>query len=149
MKNAYALFSAVFIISFIALIISLSLNITSYTPRIVSDTHKYLQGKILASNGKNLAKYFLYIAKNDNKECLNSISFNYPSINDTIRIDYFYAFGECENFVFKNINSDVNLSKDGVITANISVSINANKGVNEEIFINKKYSFVAKEAFFN
>lgn len=148
MKKAYILLSTIFLIIFLGFYIALNLHLSSYVPRLIKDTHLYLQARILAHSSKEFAKYFLYEAKKENKECLNFVSFNYPTLEDTIRIDYFYPLGMCENFKLKQINTDANLSKDGIIIANISVALNSNKGVNEEIFINQKVFIYPKENFY-
>jgi len=147
MKKAYILISVVILITMIGFFMSFQLNNSSYNQRILTDTYHYLQARILARSSKELAKFFLYAAKNEGKECLNFISFNYPKANDTIRFDYLYPLGECENFRFKNLNQDANLSKDGVIIVNISIALNSNKNVNEEIFVNQKFFINTKEAF--
>lgn len=147
-KKAYILLNVVFLILLLGFYLGFNLNLSSYAPRLLKDTHLYLQAKILAHDSKELAKYFLYRAKKENKECLNSVSFHYPKSDDTIRIDYFYAIATCENFKFTELNKDANLSKDGVIIANISVALNSNKGVNEEIFINQKSFIYPKENFY-
>ncbi len=148
MKKAYVLLSVVFLVILLGFYIHLNLNLSSYASRTLKDTHLYLQAKILAHSAKELAKYFLYEAKKQNKECLNFVSFNYPSAQDTVRIDYFYPIAVCENFKLKQINKDANLCKDGIIIANISVRLNAHKGVNEEIFINQKAFIHAKKEFY-
>ncbi|MBK1964024.1 hypothetical protein [Campylobacter novaezeelandiae] len=117
---------------------NLSFNISSYIPRILRDEYYYTEARILSLNAKELAKYFLYKAKQEGKECINFINFNYPKDDDIVRIDYFYPIAECDNFKFKSINQDANLSKDGVIIINISIRLNSNQAVNDEIFINKK-----------
>lgn len=147
MKKAYILLSVVFLIISLGFYILLNLNLSSYAPRVLKDTHLYLQAKILARSSEELAKYFLYKAKEENKECLNSVSFNYPSLKDTIRIDYLYPIATCENFELRWINPDANLSKDGVIVVNISVALNSHGEVNEEIFINQKTFIYTKESF--
>ncbi|TBR81153.1 hypothetical protein DU472_00590 [Campylobacter novaezeelandiae] len=138
MKKAYILISIVFLITLVSFLINLSFNISSYIPRILRDEYYYIQARILSLNAKELAKYFLYKAKQEGKECINFINFNYPKDDDIVRIDYFYPIAECDNFKFKSINQDANLSKDGVIIINISIRLNSNQAVNDEIFINKK-----------
>ncbi len=148
MKKAYVLLGVLFLVFLIAFYLQLNFNISSYASRTLKDTRLYLQAKILAQNAKELAKYFLYEAKKQNKECLNSISFNYPSTRDSVNIAYFYPVASCENFKLTQINKDANLSKDGVILVNISISLNAQKGVNDEIFINEKAFIYPKQEFY-
>ncbi|MBS4236106.1 hypothetical protein [Campylobacter vulpis] len=147
MKKAYVLLGVVFLTLFVGFSISVGLNISSYTPRFLKDSYAYTQAKILRTNTKELAKYALFQAKKEGFECLNSISFSYPNVKDKIKFEYFYAFAECQNGRLININSDANLSKDGVIIVNISVFSKLNEGVNEENFINEKLRLVAKENF--
>ncbi|ELH3500297.1 hypothetical protein RPZ72_001378 [Campylobacter upsaliensis] len=147
MKKAYVLFGVVFLTLFVGFLMSVGLNISSYTPRFLKDNYAYTQAQILRSNAKELAKYALFQAKKEGFECLNSISFSYPSVKDKIKLEYFYAFAECQKGRLINVNPDVNLSKDGVIIVNISVFSKLNEGVNEEILINEKLRLVAKENF--
>lgn len=145
MKKAYILLSVIILTTFIALWISLNLNISAYTPRAFLDTYDYLQAKIYTHDAKELAKYFLYKAKEENKECLEYAQIEHEKA--VLRVDYLYPIAECENFKLKNINPDANLSKDGIIILNISVAINSNTHVNEEIFINKKSFLQTRESF--
>ncbi|TKX31734.1 hypothetical protein [Campylobacter estrildidarum] len=145
MKKAYILITLVFLISFLGFWLSLNTTISSYTPRFIRDSYYYLQAQILID--EKLAKYLLYKAKLENKECLNSITLNYPNPNDKIKIDYYYPIAQCQNFKLVSINQDANLSKDGVIIVHISVALNSQKGVNDEILINKTFILQAKESF--
>lgn len=147
MKKAYILLSVMFLVALVSFWFSLSLTTSSYTPRILSDTQDYLQARILAHNSKELAKYFLYKAKKDGKECLNSITLSYPSHEDKIRIDYFYALAECKNYKLHQINNDANLSKDGVITISVNIALHQNNAVNEEILVHKNLRLLARENF--
>lgn len=147
MKRAYILLSVVSLITLLGFYITLNLNLSSYAPRTLKDTRLYLQAKTLARSSRELAKYLLYKAKERNKECLNSVGFNYPNPKDIVKIDYFYPIGICEDFKLKQTNPDANLSKDGLIIANISIALNPNKGVNEGIFINQKAFIYTREEF--
>ncbi|TEY03533.1 hypothetical protein [Campylobacter sp. US33a] len=138
MKKAYALLASISLLIVFIFFISLSLQMSSYYPRQIKDLYLYIQANILATNAKELAKYFLYIAKKQNKECLERVEFNYPNAQSIIRIDYFYSVATCKNYSLAPINQDINLSKDNVINVNISIYLNKDKEVNEEIFINKK-----------
>lgn len=77
MKKAYILIWTVFLILLISLWMSLNLNISNYTPKMIQDTYYYLQAQILSHNTKEFSKYFLYKAKQENKKCLDKITFNY------------------------------------------------------------------------
>ncbi|HEE0025827.1 TPA: hypothetical protein R6S78_001802, partial [Campylobacter jejuni] len=112
MKKAYVLIWTIFLILLISLWMSLTLNISSYTPKIIQDSYHYLQAQILSHNATQFSKYFLYQAKQENKECLDNIYFNYTKA--LIKIKYFYPIAQCVNFKFSNFNPDANLSKDGV-----------------------------------
>lgn len=122
MKKAYVLIWTFFLILLISLWMSLTLNISSYTPKIIQYSYYYLQAQILSHNATQFSKYFLYQAKQKNKECLDNIYFNY--IKALIKIKYFYPIAQCVNFKFSNFNPDVNLSKDGVIIGHISIALN-------------------------
>lgn len=78
-----------FLITLVSFLINLSFNISSYIPRILRDEYYYTEARILSLNAKELAKYFLYKAKQEGKECINFINFNYPKDDDIVRIDYF------------------------------------------------------------
>lgn len=145
MKKAYILITLIFLISFLGFWLSLNTTLLSYIPRFIRDTYYYLQAQILID--KKLAKYLLYKAKLEDKECLNSIVLNYPNLNDRIQITYHYPIAQCENFKLISINQDANLSKNGIIIAHINVALNSQKGVNDEILINKSFILRTKENF--
>lgn len=147
MKRAYILLSVIFVVTMVGLWLSASFTSSSYAARILTDTYAYLQARILAQNSKNLAKYFLYLAKKEGKQCLNSITFSYPGPNDKVRMDYFYTIAECKNHQLQKINPDANLSKDGVIIVSVGVALRQNLSVNEEIFVQKTLRLLAKESF--
>ncbi|MPV78280.1 hypothetical protein [Campylobacter hepaticus] len=147
MKKAYILFWTIFLILLISLWMSLSLNISNYTPKIIQDSYYFLQAQILSQNAIEFSKYFLYKAKEENKECLNDIHFNYAKA--LIKIKYFYPLSECINFKFSHFNKDANLSKDGIIIAHISIALNSNKNVNDEIILTKDIILYPKENFWN
>lgn len=117
----------------------LLINTSSYIPRQTKDTFLYTQAQILASDSKELAKYFLYETRKAQKECLDFVEFHYPNANDKIKISYFYPLAECKNFKLVNLNTDANLSKDFSIIVNVSVLLNTDTAVNEEIFISKNF----------
>lgn len=48
---------------------------------------------------------------------------------------------------FSNFNPDANLSKDGVIIAHISIALNRDKNVNDEILLTKSIIIYPKENF--
>ncbi|MCR2062664.1 hypothetical protein [Campylobacter helveticus] len=146
MKKAYILLGVIFLVIFVGFLLSVGLNISSYTPRFLKDSYAYIQAKILSFNAKELAKYALFQAKKEGFECLNFINFSYPSAANKIKIEYFYTIAECQNNRLVNLNPDANLSKHGVIVVNISVAYQ-NEAVNEEIFINEKLRLIAKEEF--
>ncbi|ECP8638143.1 hypothetical protein NF804_000255 [Campylobacter jejuni] len=147
MKKAYVLIWTIFLILLISLWMSLTLNISSYTPKIIQDSYYYLQAQILSHNATQFSKYFLYQAKQENKECLDNIYFNYTKA--LIKIKYFYPIAQCVNFKFSNFNPDANLSKDGVIIAHISIALNRDKNVNDEILLTKSIIIYPKEIFWN
>ncbi|EAI3303464.1 hypothetical protein OHY37_000397, partial [Campylobacter jejuni] len=60
MKKAYVLIWTIFLILLISLWMSLTLNISSYTPKIIQDSYYYLQAQILSHNATQFSKYFLY-----------------------------------------------------------------------------------------
>ncbi|MFQ6341460.1 hypothetical protein [Campylobacter sp. VTCC 70190] len=145
MKKAYVLIWTIFLILLIGLWMSLSLNISGYTPKIIQDSYYYLQAQILSHNAKEFAKYFLYQAKQENKECLDNISFHYAKA--LIKIKYFYPIAGCINFKFSNFNPDANLSQDGLIIAHISIAFNSDLNVNDEILLTKSLILYPKENF--
>lgn len=147
MKRGFVLLMSLILLVFVSFVAVLSLQISSYSPRQIKDLRLYTQGQILAHNSVDLAKYLLVKAKAQGQECLNFTQFHYPSAKDSVRIDYFYPLQECENGRLIHTNADVNLSKDNVIIVNISVLLNADKGVNEEIFVNKKELLYPNEDF--
>ena len=147
MKKAYILLTSLLLLVLVSFFAVFSLQISSYVPRQVKDLSLYVQAQLLARNSLNLAKYFLVQAKKQGKECLNFSQFHYPKDKDLIRIDYFYPLRQCENGRLIHTNADVNLSKDNVIIVNIGVLLNADKGVNEEIFVNKKELLYPNEDF--
>ncbi|EOH4463967.1 hypothetical protein ACLQ7K_001724, partial [Campylobacter jejuni] len=65
MKKAYVLIWTIFLILLISLWMSLTLNISSYTPKIIQDSYYYLQAQILNHNARQFSKYFLYQAKQE------------------------------------------------------------------------------------
>lgn len=137
MKKAYILLLALLALVFFSFVLLLNLNISSYAPRLIKDLKLYLQANILAQDSKELAKYFLYKAQTEGKECLQSVEFNYPTKNDTIKIEYFYVLADCKNFKIKHQQKPKDLN-ESLIILNISVSLNAGEGVNEEVFVNHK-----------
>lgn len=147
MKRAYILLMSVLLLVSVSFFVVANLHLSSYAPRFVKDLSLYTQAQILAHNGKDFAKYFLVQAKKQGKECLQFAQFHYPKAKDSIRIDYFYPLRECENGRFTHTNADANLSKDNVIIINISVLLNADSAVNEEIFVNKKAFIYPNEEF--
>lgn len=147
MKKAYILAMSVPLLVSISFFVVANLRLSSYAPRFVRDLSLYTQAQILASKGKEFAKYFLVEAKKQGAECLNFARFHYPSAKDSVRIDYFYPLRECENGRFTHTNADANLSKDNIIIINISVLLNADSAVNEEIFVNKKAFLYPNEEF--
>ncbi|HEC1780433.1 TPA: hypothetical protein R1725_001571 [Campylobacter lari] len=84
-------------------------------------------------DAKELSKYFLYQAYLEGKECLKEYNFEYNNIK--IRIDYTYPLGECKGY--KLITNDTNAKS--IIAVNISVLLNDNKAVNEEVFLQKSF----------
>lgn len=131
MKRAYVLLMSLILLVCVSFFVVMNLQISSYTPRLIKDLSLYIQAQILAQNSKELAKYFLTQAQKQGKDCLKFVQFHYPKPSDTIRIDYFYPLQECANL-------DLNSSKENPVIINISVLLNANNAVNEEIFVNKK-----------
>lgn len=134
MKRAYVLLMSLILLVCVSFFVVMNLQISSYTPRLIKDLSLYIQAQILAQDSKELAKYFLTQAQKQGKDCLNFVQFHYPKPNDTIRIDYFYPLQECVNLRFVDLNS----SKENFAIINISVLLNADNAVNEEIFVNKK-----------
>ena len=147
MKRGFILLMSLLLLVFISFFVVLNLQISSYTPRHIRDLSLYTQAQTLAQNSLNLAKYFLIEAKKQGKECLTYAEFHYPKPKDTIRIDYFYPLQECENGHFTHTNADANLSKDNAIIINISVLLNTDSNVNEEIFANRKEVLYPNEDF--
>ena len=147
MKRGFILLMSLLLLVFISFFVVLNLQISSYTPRHIRDLSLYTQAQTLAQNSLNLAKYFLLEAKKQGKECLDYAEFHYPKPKDTIRIDYFYPLQECENGRFTHTNTDANLSKNNAIIINISVLLNADSSVNEEIFVNRKEVLYPNEDF--
>lgn len=144
MKKAYVLIWTIFLILLISLWISLSLNITSYTPKMIQDSYDYLQAQILSHNATQFSKFFLYKAKQENKECLDNISFHYAKAY--IKIHYLYPTAQCIDFKFSHPNPDANRS-DSPIIAHISIDFNPDKNVNDEILLTKSLIIHPKENF--
>ncbi|MCX2682923.1 hypothetical protein OQH60_03475 [Campylobacter sp. MIT 21-1685] len=147
MKKAYILLSVIFFTILISFCINFNFILSNYSPRFVRDTFYYLKANILIQNAKELAQYLLYEAKNQGKECLNSITLNYPKTNDRLNIEYFYPIAECKNFKITALNTDANVSKDGLVIAYVSIALNQNTNVNDEIFLNKRVLLWTKEDF--
>ncbi len=147
MKKAYILAISLLLLVFVSFFVVINLQISSYTPRFVRDLQLYTQAQILARGGKDFAKYFLMQAKKQGAQCLNFAHFHYPSAKDSIRIDFFYPLAQCENGRLIHANTDANLSKDNIIIINISVLLNADSAVNEEIFVNNKAFLYPNEEF--
>lgn len=134
MKRAYVLLMSLILLVCVSFFVVMNLQISSYTPRLIKDLSLYIQAQILAQDSKELAKYLLIQAQKQGKDCLNFVQFHYPKPSDTIRIDYFYPLQECVNLRFVDLNS----SKENFAIINISVLLNADNAVNEEVFVNKK-----------
>lgn len=147
MKKAYILVMSLILLVFVSFFVVFNLQISSFVPRYIKDLSLYMQAEILSKDFKELAKYVLVEAKKQGKECLNFVELNYPKQKDIIRVDYFYPLRECVNSRFIHTNKDANLSKDNIIIINISVLLNADNGVNEEIFVNKKAFIYPNENF--
>ena len=147
MKMGYILVMSLLLLVFVSFFVVFWLQISSYTPRHIRDLSLYTQAQILAHDSLNLAKHFLSEAKKQGKDCLEFAQFNYPQSADIVRIDYFYPLQECVNSSFISTNADANLSKDNAIIINISVLLNANSAVNEEIFVNRKAVIYPNSSF--
>lgn len=117
------------------------LRFSAYTPNFAKNIHSYSQAQILRQNAKDLAKYLLFIAKNQGKDCLENLSFHYPKADDILKFEFFYPLAKCENFTLKELNHDANLSRDNLIIVHFSHLFHANnlneRGVNDEIFTNE------------
>ncbi|ECW8953913.1 hypothetical protein F5R70_00425 [Campylobacter lari] len=133
MKKSFAMVYTISFILFISFVMTFVIKISSYSPRIMKDLTLYTQGKILLHDAKELSKYFLHQAYLEGKECLNEYNFEYNNIK--IRIDYAYPLGECKGY--KLIANDANAKS--IIAVNISVLLNDNKAVNEEVFLQKSF----------
>ncbi|MBX2078150.1 hypothetical protein I9T54_01165 [Campylobacter peloridis] len=138
MKKSFIMFYTIFFILFISFLCFFIIKLSSYPPRIIKDFAFYTQAKILLHNSKELSKYFLYQAYNEKKECIETIYFQYA--NSKIRLDFVYPLGECKNAKFK-ANYDNAMS---IVAVNASVLINDNKGVNEEIFLQRSFFIYPK-----
>ena len=145
MKRAFLLLACIMLLLFVSFFSIFSINKSAYIPKYMKNIFLYTQAQILARDSRELAKYFLYEAKNKGKQCLDEIKFAYD--NAQVLIQYLYPLRECENFTFTYTNKDANLSKDNIIIANISVLLNEAKGVNEEIFVNEKIFLYPDENF--
>lgn len=132
-KKSFAMIYTIFFILFISFIMAFIIKISSYPPRIMKDLTLYTQGNILLHDAKEFAKYFLYQAYLEGKECLSEYNFEYN--NTKIRIDYAYPLGECKNnkFIAKYVHAK------SIVAVNISVLLNTNKAVNEEEFLQKSF----------
>ncbi|OCX42263.1 hypothetical protein A7X81_03475 [Campylobacter ornithocola] len=138
MKKSFAMIYTIFFILFISFVLIFIVKIASYSPRIIKDLALYTQGKILLHDTKELSKYFLYQAFLEDKECLNEYNFEYNSIK--IRIDYAYPLGECKNY--KLVANYANVKS--IVAVNISVLLNSDKAVNEEVFLQKSFFIYPK-----
>lgn len=132
MKKAYILFASFSIFLALIFCIIFMFNFSSYMPRFIKDYYKYTQAKILLNDSKELSKYFLYLLKNNNKECINNVKFNYPNKDTIISIDYFYPENKCIN------NKLINKQKTNFIIVKSSVYIKS-EYVNEEIYLDKRF----------
>lgn len=135
MKKGFLLFVCIITLIFVSFFTLFAVNKSAYIPKHIKNVFLYTQAKILSENSKELAKYFLYEAKSQGKQCIDKVKFKYE--NAQILIQYLYPLRECINFSFTDTNKDANLSKDNIIISNISVLLNEGSGVNEEIFINE------------
>ncbi|KGI56489.1 hypothetical protein [Campylobacter sp. MIT 97-5078] len=144
MKKAYILLASLALLAFFSFTIIFYLKQTSYTPKRLKDAILHTQAQILLQDFKELSKLFLYEAKLQGKDCLESVSLNYPNPNDFIVIRYFYPLGKCENFKLTQLNTDANLSKDKLIIAHINILLNSQKVVNDEIFIQDTFTLYPK-----
>ena len=147
MKKAFVLIWLIFLIILLGTGISLSLNNTSYIPKLIKHSYDYLQAQILIHNAKEFSKYFLYQAKKENKQCLNAIHFNYAQA--LIKIKYFYPLAQCKDFQFSTFNKDANLSRDGLILVHISIALSNDKNVNDATILTKNLLLYPKENFWN
>ncbi|QOR00618.1 MULTISPECIES: hypothetical protein [unclassified Campylobacter] len=138
MKQAFAMVYTIFFIMFVAFVLVFVVKISSYTPRIMQDLILYTQGKILVLNSKEMSKYFLYQAYLEGKECIEQINFKYN--NATVQIDYAYPLGRCEN---GQLLLDYEVTK-AIVAVNVSVLLNENKSVNEEVFLQRSFFIYPK-----
>lgn len=141
MKKAMILPLALIFFVIISFICLNFLRFSAHTPNFVKNMHSYSQTQILRKNAKELAKYLLFVAKNQGKDCLESLSLNYPKADDIAKFEFFYPLAKCENFTLTELNHDANLSKDKLIIVHFSHLLHANslneRGVNDEIFTNE------------
>ena len=164
MKKAYILVASLALLVFLSVFMLANIHISSYAPRFAKDMKLYTQAEILGDDAPALARYFLQVAKNQGKDCLSFVEFNYPqapfsqgvsskntkkstttSTLDTskganvLRFDFFYPLKTCENGLLRGTNADTNLSANAVVLVNFSALLNANTAVNEEVFLNRKF----------
>lgn len=139
MKKAYILLLSVILLVLVAFWGIIKLQNSSYVPREARDSFAFIQARLLLKDSKELAKYFLFVAHKQGRQCLNSIHFNFA--NALVRMDYYYALGICVEGKLKDIPQD---TKQNAILVSLSVIINASnaksdKSVNDEVFLNDKF----------
>ncbi|MBF7049247.1 hypothetical protein IY972_02040 [Campylobacter volucris] len=138
MKKSFAMIYTIFLIIFVSFMVLSAIKIASYPPRIMKDLIFYTQGKIILFDAVELSKYFLYEARTQDKECLDEIKFNYNQA--VVKIDYVYPLAKCDN---GKIITDYE-NPNSIIAINVSVLLNANQGVNEEVFLQKSFFIYPK-----
>ncbi|CAM4097188.1 hypothetical protein [Campylobacter armoricus] len=138
MKKSFAMIYTIFFVLFVSFALLFIIKISSYPHRIMKDLTLYTQGKILLYDSKELSKYFLYNAFLEGKECIEDVYFEFNKAK--IKMDYMYPLGECKNNSFVK-NYDNALS---IVAVNVSVLINDNTNVNEEVFLQKSFFIYPK-----
>ncbi|WP_279176681.1 hypothetical protein [Campylobacter insulaenigrae] len=138
MKKSFVMIYVVFLVIFISFLSMFIVKTLSYSSRIMKDYIFYTQGKILLYDFKEISKYFLYEAKKEGKECLENLKLNYNGI--LISIDYIYPLAKCIN---EKVISNYQQA-DSIIAVNIGILLNTDKGVNEEIFLQKSFFIYPK-----
>lgn len=138
MKKSFAMIYTIFLIIFVSFMVLFAIKIASYPPRIMKDLIFYIRGEIILFDAVELSKYFLYEARTQDKECLDEIKFKYNQA--VVKIDYVYPLAKCDN---EKIITDYE-NPNSIIAINVSVLLNANQGVNEEVFLQKSFFIYPK-----
>lgn len=139
LKKAFVLPLVLLMLSVLSFMLILNVNFSSQTPRLYRDLTMYLQAELLSFEAKNLAKYLIFKAKEQGKECLNYTLLEYPTKYDLMEFEFFYPLAECNNFKL-----EPHLNSQKIIAVSVNILLNANSknekaAVNDEIFLHESF----------